>query len=249
MSENKKSVLITGAAGGIGRALAQVFIDAGYSVMATDVLEQPVDLVCSSYIKMDLFQYVKDENYSEKINAVIRSELNGRLDVLINNAAVQIIGKVDGLTRQDWNATLGVNLLSPFFLVQSLIPELEAAKGNVINIGSIHANLTKKNFVAYATSKAALAGMTRALAIDLGGRIRINAIEPAAIETEMLLAGFANKSALYQELSSFHPINRIGKPKEVAKAALWLASDDCPFIHGECMRIDGGISSQLHDPS
>jgi NAD(P)-dependent dehydrogenase (short-subunit alcohol dehydrogenase family) len=90
--------------------------------------------------------------------------------------------------------------------------------------------------------------MTRALAIDLGPRIRVNAIEPAAIETEMLLTGFGKDSKSYQELSSFHPLDRIGEAKEVASAALWLASDNCRFIHGECIRIDGGISSRLHDP-
>lgn len=248
MSDKKKSVLITGAAGGIGRVMAQVFNHAGYRVIATDVLEKPADLVCTSYIKLDLFQYAEDEEYANRMNINIRSELNGKLDVLINNAAVQILGKTDNLTRQDWQTTVDVNLLAPFFLVQSMISELENAKGNIINIGSIHAHLTKRNFVAYATSKAALAGMTRALAIDLAGRVRVNGIEPAAIETEMLLSGFSKNPNQYEKLNSFHPIGRIGRAEEVASAALWVASNSCSFMHGESIRINGGISSRLHDP-
>ena len=95
-------------------------------------------------------------------------------DALMNNAAVQILGGFDSLTRSDWQQTLRVNLLAPCIWKQALMPGLEAAKGSVVNISSIHARLTKKNFVAYATSRAALSDMTRAMAADLGGRVRVN---------------------------------------------------------------------------
>lgn len=185
-----KYCLITGANGGIGRALVETFHNAGYRVIATDTAEQASNLDCASYLQADLGRYAQDETYAAATTASLRAKFSGRLDLLINNAAIQILGGADSLTRENWRTTLDVNLLAPFLLTQSLLPELEAAKGGVINIGSIHARLTKKNFVAYATSKAALAGMTRALAVDLGPRVRINAIEPAAIETEMLKAGF-----------------------------------------------------------
>jgi NAD(P)-dependent dehydrogenase (short-subunit alcohol dehydrogenase family) len=244
-----KTVIITGAAGGIGYALVRVFHDAGYRVIATDRVEQPPDFSCAHYQPADLDRFVRDEAYAGDIVKSLRAALNGSpLDVLINNAATQILGGADSLTRRNWQTTLDVNLLAPFLLIQALLPELEAAKGCVINIGSIHARLTKKNFVAYATSKAALAGMTRALAVDLGPRVRINAIEPAAIETDMLKAGFAGKPELYAQLEVCHPQQRIGTPEEVARLALAVADGGMNFMHGACIGLDGGISGRLYDP-
>lgn len=246
---NRKTALITGAAGGIGRSLVKVFHDAGYDVVATDITEKPSDLRCTGYQKVDLARYAQDETYATEINDVLLYILKRRLDVLINNAAIQILGGADTLTRHDWHTTLEVNLLAPFLLTQAFLPQVSAAKGSVINIGSIHARLTKKNFVAYATSKAALAGMTRALAVDLGPRVRINAIEPAAIETDMLKMGFQGKADLYAQLGSSHPQQRIGQPIEVARLALAIASGDIEFLHGACISLDGGIGARLFDPT
>lgn len=243
-----KSALITGATGGIGRALVRVFNEADYCVIATDIGEKPPDLDCTAYIPADLADYTQEEDCASQIHTALRGALNGRLDVLIHNAAIQILGGTDSLTRQDWRTTLDVNLLAPFLLSQALLPELEAAKGCIIHIGSIHARLTKQNFVAYATSKAALAGMTRALAVDLGTRVRVNCIEPAAIETPMLKAGFAGKPALYAKLEACHPQQRIGQPEEVARLALAIAGGGMNFVHGACVGMDGGISGRLYDP-
>lgn len=251
-SKTVKACLVTGAAGGIGRALARTFSDAGYHVIATDIVESPGGIACASYIPGDLVKFVRDEHYAEGMVQKVRAALSGKhLRVLINNAAVQILGGVDHLGRSDWQSTLDVNLLAPFLLTQALLPDLEATNGSsasVINIGSIHARLTKKGFVAYATSKAALAGMTRAMAIDLGPRIRVNAIEPAAIETEMLKAGFVDKPDQYAGLSRIHPQQRIGEPEEVAFFALAIADGGMRFLHGACIGIDGGLASRLFDP-
>lgn len=249
MSNKIKTALITGAVGGIGCSLVQVFHDAGYRVIATDLAEQPPPNSGDHYIPADLARFAQDEAYAGDIVKSFRAALNGApLDVLINNAATQILGGADSLSRSDWNTTLDVNLLAPFLLTQALLPQLENAKGSVINIGSIHARLTKKNFVAYATSKAALAGMTRALAVDLGPRVRINAIEPAAIETAMLKAGFKGKPELYAQLEACHPQQRIGHPEEVARLALAIAEGGMNFMHGACIGLDGGIAGRLYDP-
>jgi NAD(P)-dependent dehydrogenase (short-subunit alcohol dehydrogenase family) len=206
-------------------------------------------LACAAYVSADLARFSQDEDYADKIISQFRAALKGvPLNVLINNAATQILGGVESLTRADWRTTLDVNLMAPFLLAQALLPELEKGKGCIVNIGSIHARLTKKNFVAYATSKAALAGMTRAMAVDLGPRVRINAIEPAAIETEMLKAGFVEKEELYSQLEACHPQRRIGKPKEVANLALAIAEGNMNFLHGSCISLDGGISGRLFDP-
>lgn len=241
--------VITGAAGGIGQALVKTFSENGYKVIAIDLLQKPANLLCTHYLQVDLEKTVDDEDYANNIFAKIQGLVDGDgLNALINNAAIQILGGVNSLTRQDWQTTLNINLIAPFIWTQSLLPLIEKANGSVLNISSIHAKLTKKNFVAYATSKAALSGMTRSMAVDLGPRIRVNAIEPAAIDTEMLRAGFVNKQDVLAELKNCHPMQDIGNPDEVSQLALAITSGNMRFLHGVCIGLDGGISSRLHDP-
>lgn len=249
-TSSTKTTLITGAAGGIGRSLAKVFHAAGFRVIASDRCPRPTELTCHHYLQTDLLDVVESRAHAVEIFAEVREVLLGNgLNALVNNAAIQILGGADSLGRADWRTTLNVNLLAPFLLTQALLPELESVRGCVINIGSIHARLTKKNFVAYATSKAALAGMTRALAVDLGPRVRINAIEPAAVETDMLKAGFSEDPDSYRKLLGFHPQQRIGHPDEIARLALAIVDGGMDFVHGACIALDGGIGNCLHDPS
>lgn len=248
--KSRKKVLVTGAAGGIGTALVHAFEKNGFQVIALDFVSKPKGLTCSQYLEIDLRKLVSSDSGVDEVFLRIKRAIDGDgLYALINNAAVQVLGGVESLTIQDWQHTLNINLLAPFRLVQGLLNELEQAEGCVINISSIHARLTKANFVAYATSKAALSGMTRAMAVDLGARVRVNAIEPAAIATDMLKAGFAGQPDLLSKLESCHPQCRIGSPEEVAALALSIASGDLKFLHGACVGMDGGISSRLYDPA
>jgi NAD(P)-dependent dehydrogenase (short-subunit alcohol dehydrogenase family) len=245
----KKYALVTGSANGIGKATVQTFASQGYSVIGLDCAPLPTDFLGQNYLQLDLERIVDDISFKEQALENIKQHLSGAgLGVLVDNAAVQVLGGVDTLSLADWQRTLNVNLLAPFLLIQGLLPELETAQGCVINISSIHARLTKANFMSYATSKAALSGMTRALAVDLGGRIRINAIEPAAIATEMLKAGFDGKPERLVQLENCHPQGRIGTPHEVAKLVFSMASGDLRFLHGTCVGLDGGISGRLFDP-
>lgn len=242
--------IITGAGGGIGRALVSRFAAEGYRVIAIDRIERPSDFDSVEYLQADLQALVADPGYAETlIGEISRSSSDAGLDVLINNAAIQILGGVETLSLEDWRRTLDVNLLAPFRLTQGLLRDLERTSGCVVNISSIHARLTKADFVAYATSKAALSGMTRALAVDVGGRIRVNAIEPAAIATEMLKAGFEASPERYALLEACHPQGRIGTPEEVAALALALVSGELRFLHGACIGMDGGIGNRLFDPA
>lgn len=245
-----RAIIITGAAGGIGQALVREFNTDGYAVLATDIVPKPDDLPCAHYEQCDLARTVDDEAHANTVFANLRTALNGKpLTGLINNAAVQILGPVAQLDRSAWRKTLDVNLLAPFLWSQAFLPELEAASGSILNISSIHAKLTKPEFVAYATSKAALSGMTRAMAVEIGARVRVNAIEPAAIETEMLKAGFADHPEQYQRLIDFHPSGRIGSPFGLAVLARTIIGNPDMFQNGSCLTFDGGISAKLHDPS
>jgi len=242
-----KIALITGALGGIGQALCTEFQKAGYFVIGTDKREG--SCACDAFLNIDIRDLYAKPSVREQVTADVRALLGTHgLKVLVNNAATQILNKTDDIKTEEWDATLETNLIAPFLLLQSLLPDLEKAKGSVVNIASIHAVATKPTFVCYATSKAALVGMTRALAVDLGPRVRVNAINPAATATPMLLAGFEGRSREFDELAKMHPLERIAQPWEVAKTAIFLASEDAAFISGAVLHIDGGIGGRLHDP-
>ena len=248
MTNNTPTALITGAAGGIGKALVKAFSEAGYRVLATDRIET-ADLPESvSYLSIDLERFVNDVAYADAVISEVMQYLGDPgLDVLINNAAIQILGGVDSLRRDKWKRSLDVNLTAPFLLTQALLAPLEKVAGSVVNISSIHARLTKRNFVAYATTKSALSGLTRSMAVDLENRVRVNAIEPAAIETPMLVEGFSEHPELLEDLAACHPQQRIGKPEEIAALAISIAENRFEFMHGACIPLDGGIGYRLHD--
>jgi len=244
-----QAAIITGATGGIGRTLCQTFATAGYHVIASDQNATAESVTCHAYVPVDLNLLSSDEKPRAEALAKFRAAIGARdLAVLINNAALQIVKPAEQLTIEDWQRTLNVNLIAPFLLTQAFLPELETAKGCVINIGSIHATLTKPEFAAYATSKSALGGLTRSLAVEWGRHIRINAINPAAISTPMLLEGFAGKDMALAELEAMHPVGHIGQPEDVAALALFLASGAAHFINGAEFGLDGGIRGRLHDP-
>lgn len=244
----KRAVLITGIAGGIGQALGRAYREAGYHVIGTG-RAKPDDDTCDAFVPVDLGLLAVDNAVlTDFREAVLGASAGNTLSVLVNNAATQILASTDKLSSEQWQMTMNVNLTAPFRLVQAFLPELEAAEGAVLNIGSVHAQATKSEFAAYATSKAALHGLTRALAVDLGRRLRVNCLAPAAISTPMLMAGFEGREAAFAKLEACHPLDRIGSPEECAKAALFLTSDDASFATGAVFYLDGGVLSRLHDP-
>lgn len=241
-----KTALITGATGGIGMALCAAFGAAGYRVIACDIQAgtPPSDV----FLRFDLRALCASAAEREAALNPIRAALGSDgLTVLVNNAAVQVLGVFEALTVDDWRATLDVNLLAPVLLTQALLPSLERGRGSVVNVASVHAHLTKPGFAAYATSKAALVGLTRSLAVDLGRRVRVNAVLPAATATPMLLAGIADAADL-DALGAMHPLGRIARPEEVAAAVVYLASDAASFVTGAVLDVDGGVGARLHDP-
>ncbi|MBC7405204.1 MAG: SDR family oxidoreductase [Cytophaga sp.] len=238
-------VIVTGAAGGIGMAMTSAFEAAGWRVVTTD--QHPLARV--QHVVGDMAQLANPED-PEAISLVanLLAATQSQLKALVLNAAHQVVKPTQELSAADWQATLNVNLLAPFWLTHSFLAELQANQGSMLAISSIHEKLTKPGFVAYATSKAALSGMVRAMAVDLGGRVRCNALCPAAIATPMLKAGFEGRAAAYQQLEAHHPSGRVGTPEEVAQTALFMCSDQAAFMNGSCVDLSGGISARLHDP-
>jgi NAD(P)-dependent dehydrogenase (short-subunit alcohol dehydrogenase family) len=241
----QKQVLITGVSGGIGKVLSSMFREQNYYVYGLD-LQEDYQVHCDRFIQFDIDRYVREADYRVRFSSLF-AELIPRLDVLINNAAVQKLDKLEHVKLDEWQETLNVNLTGPMLLSKLFLKRLEESQGAIINIASIHHEQTKPRFVSYATSKSALVGLTRALAVDLGGRVRVNCISPAAVETSMLRAGFNNSEKALDELRAIHPVGRIGQPEDVAKLALFLAEDVNGFLHGANISLDGGIASVLKD--
>jgi NAD(P)-dependent dehydrogenase (short-subunit alcohol dehydrogenase family) len=240
-------VVVTGSNGGIGTAITEVLIENGYFVIGSDVGPDRSNL--GAYIDCDLKRFVAEPKLRDEFVRNVETMLAGRqLTALVNNAASLENSDLKTLQLSDFLSTMDVNVTAVLGLSQALLSLLEQSNGAIVNIGSIHAKLTKPGFVSYATSKAALRGLTQAMAVECGASIRVNVIEPAAIATPMLLAGFANNPALFEGLEDYHPVGRIGQPREVADMVDFLISGKSRFMNGAVIELDGGIGVRLHDP-
>jgi NAD(P)-dependent dehydrogenase (short-subunit alcohol dehydrogenase family) len=242
-----KAVLITGCEGGIGRALVQRFTEERYRTIGLDLFktEEPGH----DEIRWDLNNLTTESAIGALGKQIKIALAQDELIGVINNAATQILMPFEELTVEQFSISLQVNCTAAFAVSKSVFPALRDSKGTLLNIGSIHARLTKPKFIAYATSKAALEGMTRAMAVELGAEIKVCAISPAAVGTEMLRAGFVGMEDDLKRLENFHPTRSIGHVQEIAQIALMLVGGDTPFTNGTVLSIDGGIGSVLHDPS
>jgi NAD(P)-dependent dehydrogenase (short-subunit alcohol dehydrogenase family) len=249
-----RSALITGAAGGIGSALVERLAAAGWGVVGSDHPETDPSATtrkaCIAWIPADLAALSQHPDAVDDFkSAVLSATEHTPLTHVVQNAALQRLGAFAELSATDWYETMSVNLLAPVAISRALLPQLQQHHGSIVHIGSIHSQLTKPGFTAYATSKAALAGLTRAMAVELGGRVRVNAIEPAAIATPMLEAGFAQSPELKAQLEQHHPSGSIGTPADVARAVLFLLDPANTFLNGCVLPLGGGIHSRLHDPA
>lgn len=248
-----KVAIITGSSGGIGRALVKTYIDDDYLVIGLD--KSPSETTSSkNYVELsvDLLSFAKDKDYRSIVIEEIRRHLSESINdfVIVNNAAVQILKPVADVTWEDWEQSLGVNTLAPFFLIQSLSETLAINRGHVVNVTSIHAKLTKPTFICYATSKIALEGLTRSLSLELSSLgISVNAVAPAAISTDMLKASFSDAPEKLRELKGCHPSESIGTPDDLASFIKSITEHKNGFLTGTVLEFNGGIGARLHDPS
>jgi NAD(P)-dependent dehydrogenase (short-subunit alcohol dehydrogenase family) len=249
----KKYALLTGAAGGIGQDISSALRSNGWFVINSDL---PGSALGShgytdgeAWVNADLIR-LTDPGELDRFYRQIHDCTNGSpISALINCAAVQVVLPFEDITADQWLQTISTNVVVPALLAKRFLSELKQEKGCIVNIGSIHSMLTKPQFSCYSTSKAALSGLTRALAVELGHQIRVNAIEPAAISTPMLEAGFAASPQLRGTLDSYHPTGYIGTTSDVSRAVLYLLDERNTFLNGCIIQLGGGIHSRLHDPS
>ncbi len=245
----KKLVLITGVAGGIGTATAELFTDRGWDVVGIDKAAPEESGTCYRFFKGDVSE-------PEFIRTLF-TELTGskkRLDALVNNAAMQICVPLIEMKAQDWDMIMAANARAAFLMAKHACSLLRVSCGAIINISSVHAVATSNNIAAYAASKGALLALTRAMAIEFAAdNIRVNTVLPGAVDTLMLRDNLQSgdtrgKTAeeLIIELGKRHLLGRIGRPEEIARAIYFLAdNEESSFITGQSLIVDGGATARL----
>lgn len=237
-----KRTIVTGAASGIGEATARLFAAEGARVLAVDLPGTRLDEAHAGAANIvTAFDNVADETAADRLVSRAVSEFGG-LDVLVNNAGTASNQLAEVATLEEWDRVFSVNIRGVFLLCRAAIPQLRAAGGGrLVNVASVMAERTDYGLSAYCASKAGVAGLTRTLALELGKfGITANWIEPGAIETGMTRQNFAQEHirAVWEKKS---PMKRLGQPVDVARAILFLASDDSAFVTGQGLVVDGGL--------
>lgn len=244
----------TGAAQGIGQAIAAdlraqgarlVLIDRNAACLAATVEAMDNDDNQVTGLVGDLAK--PDE--IRKLTALIRSSV-GHVDVLINNAGIEIDLPFEQISSDVFDSVIAVNLRAPLLMAQAMLPLFPSTGGAIVNISSIHADHAFPNSIPYACSKAGLVAQTRNLALELAPRkIRVNAICPGYIDTpmwEQWLRSSPDPVALASQTEALHPLGRRGMPKDVASAVSFLASPNAAWITGTCLVVDGGLTVRTH---
>jgi NAD(P)-dependent dehydrogenase (short-subunit alcohol dehydrogenase family) len=243
--------IVTGASKGIGKGIAEGFAQEGAHLVITGLtdmkgLDDTYNKVISFGRKALKLQI--DVSRLDNINKMIDSTIKnfGRVDILVNNAAVFFFKRIVDLTEEEWDQTAATNLKGPYFAVQRLIPEMKKlGKGKIINITSISAfGGQREMFSCYATTKAGIVQMTKSMAIELAPyHINVNAIAPGPIDTPMNQPIFSDPKIINWYMERL-PSRRFGKVEDIAHAAVFLASEESDYVHGTTLIVDGGWRSQ-----
>jgi len=251
IESSPRTVLITGAAGGIGRATVQLFANAGWQVIGVDRASFGEPFPANGlYIQSDISVGGNLETIFSQAH-----RFTGSLNALVNNAAVQIAKPLLQTSVEEWDSVMASNLRSVFLSVKLAHPLFKAASGGaIVNVSSVHAVATSANIAAYAASKGGLLALTRAMAIEFApDNIRVNAILPGAVDTPMLRAGLnrghVSGGDIQDRLDNLarKTVNgRVGLPSEIAHAIYFLADDtQSSFMTGQAMIVDGGATARL----
>ncbi|MCE4069353.1 MULTISPECIES: SDR family NAD(P)-dependent oxidoreductase [Pseudomonas] len=233
-----KIAVITGAASGIGLACARCFAEEGAQVVGLDVGQAPADFP-GLFMALD----VRDENNVQQVMGEVVSR-HGRLDVLVNAAGVASQGSVTASPTSEWQRVLDINLTGTMYTSKHAVAQMvEQRSGSIINIGSIFGLQGCDGNTAYNVAKGGINQLTRSMAIDYGhANVRVNGLCPGLIETPMTQM-VREQEAFHAFFASQHMLCRAGQPEEVAKVALFLASDDASFVSGQMIAVDGGFSA------
>jgi NAD(P)-dependent dehydrogenase (short-subunit alcohol dehydrogenase family) len=236
-----KSALVTGGASGIGEATCRTLAGAGASVTIADVdcgraEALAAELPGSSVLKL---------NVTDEAAVAAGFAALGPLDILVNNAGIGLVGNVEETELGDFERLLNVNVTGMFLVTRAAMPRLLEAKGCIVNIASVAGLVGVKRRFAYCATKGAVVALTRQMAVDYAGRMRVNCVCPGTVETPFV-EGYLEKFHKHEkdkvraELHARQPVGRMGRPQEIANLVLYLCSAEAEFVTGSAMTIDGG---------
>lgn len=238
---DQRRFLITGAASGMGRAIAELFVEQGAQVALVDLNQKGVEEAAAGLGAAAFACDVTDRAATQAAVAAAAESLGG-LDGLVNGAGILDIKAFGELSPESWDRMLAVNLTGPFNIVHAALPHLQAAnRATIVNIASVSALMPMAGTTGYSASKAGLAMFTKCLAFDLGPRIRANAICPGVIETPMTAYISANPEHRARAAERV-ALKRVGTVDDVARASLFLSCEDSSFTTGTLLPVDGGFA-------
>jgi NAD(P)-dependent dehydrogenase (short-subunit alcohol dehydrogenase family) len=244
---NRKVVIVTGACGGIGRAVVDAFQVEGWRVVGVDRAARPHGMDLDEFVQADL----SADGGVEAVKAAL--DHLERVDALINNAALQVNQPLVATSDEEWDLVMNTNVRAAFQMIRSFHPQLAACRGAVVNVSSVHAIATSMNVAVYAISKGALGALTRSAALELAAEgIRCNAVLPGAVLTPMLRDGLSRRphpkgpDGNLEELTARTPLGFVATPEQIAPTIVFLADTErCPYTTGQMMVVDGGATIRL----
>jgi NAD(P)-dependent dehydrogenase (short-subunit alcohol dehydrogenase family) len=253
MKLKEKISVVTGAGSGIGRAIAQAFGQEGSRVVLADLdiakAEAAAKAITSAGGNARAFQTdVADPASVAALKTFVNKEL-GPLDILVNNAAIQVNKTIEDTTPEEWHRQMAVNVGGVFLCSRAFMPDLRQTRGVIINMSSVNGFFVEPFCAGYCATKGAILAFTKALAIDHGREgVRVHAICPGYINAGLAEGYFESQpdpAKARQEAGSLHALGRIGQPEEVGRAAVFLASPDASFMTGSPLIVDGGFGAGL----
>jgi len=247
-----KTAVVTGAASGIGQAIALLFASEGATVYAFDIDEAGLkETEAKAPYGAKLTTAVVDVTQADQVRDALErvAQEAGRLDILVNNAGIGIAATVDETDEDDWDRLMAVNLRGVFLGCKYGVRIMKRQGGGVIiNMSSVAGIVGVKNRAAYSASKAGVYGLTKAMAVDhAADGIRVNCICPGTVDSPWIgkiIAGQPDPEAVRKSMEARQLLGRMGTPEEIAHAALYLAQDESAFVHGTALIIDGGLTAQ-----
>ena len=235
---NGKVAIVTGGSKGIGFGIAERFTNEGATVIICSRTESDLSDTAS---KLGCDSYQLDVSDSQGIKSMVEwfSKEHGKLDILVNNAGLIRPGRITDTTEEDWDLQLNVNLKGPYLMSSNFLPHMNKG-GSILNIASTVGLRAMKGAVAYCASKGGVVNLTKAMALDLAGKIRVNCICPAVVDTPMVDERVQSGHISRRVLEKVQPIGRMGKPAEIASMALHLCGPEAEWTTGSIITVDGG---------
>jgi NAD(P)-dependent dehydrogenase (short-subunit alcohol dehydrogenase family) len=234
---NDRAAIVTGAAHGIGRAVARHLVRLGWQVVLADIDGEAVSAAAAEVGGAAIACDVGSEADVERLVAVARARL-GRIDAIVSNAGIGVFGPMPQTTLESWNRVLATNLTATFLLAKAATADLKAARGAMVTIASTRAHMSEPDTLAYSASKGGLVALTHALAMTLAPDVRVNCVSPGWIDT-------GRHGPLQTGDHAQHPVGRVGRPEDVAAAVAYLLSNEAGFVTGAELIVDGGMTRKM----